>query len=290
MKPPPFAYHAPATTADAIDLLNSHDNAVLLAGGQSLMPMLNMRYVFPDHMIDLNRVKELSYIREGSGMISIGSMTRQRDIEFSSAIASQFPVIHEAVLCVGHRQTRNRGTIGGSLCNLDPSAELPAVSMLLDAVLTVRGEHHTRDLAIADFCRGYMQTALDAGELLTEIRLRPWAPAHGSAFVEYARRHGDFAIVSAAVLIETGDDNVIRRVALVIGGAAHIPQRMENIERELTGQKASSALFREAAQFCGAIEAIADAQVPSWYRKRLAVTLSDRALNIAWQRTKWKRS
>ena len=124
MKPPPFSYHDPRTVADAVGLLGSLDNAKLLAGGQSLMPMLNMRYVLPDHIIDLNRIEGLSYIRANNGALEIGAMTRQREIEFSDPVRERSPLMHEAIRQVGHRQTRNRGTLGGSLCHLDPAAEL----------------------------------------------------------------------------------------------------------------------------------------------------------------------
>ena len=124
MKPPPFSYHDPRTVADAVGLLGKLDNAKLLAGGQSMMPMLNMRFVQPDHIIDLNKVEGLSYIREANGALEIGAMTRQREIEFSDVVKKRCPLMHEAIQHVGHRQTRNRGTIGGSLCHLDPSAEL----------------------------------------------------------------------------------------------------------------------------------------------------------------------
>src|ERR1700732_1327347 len=139
MKPPLFSYHDPRTIGDAVDLLARLDNAKLLAGGQSLMPMLNMRCVLPDHLIDLNRVDGLSYIREQDGALEIGAMTRQRDIEFSDTVRKCCPLMHEAIAQVGHRQTRNRGTLGGSLCHLDPAAELVTVAAALDATLAVTG-------------------------------------------------------------------------------------------------------------------------------------------------------
>ena len=135
MKPPPFSYHDPKTVAETIELLGRLENAKLLAGGQSLMPMLNMRFVLPDHIIDLNLVEGLSYIRENNGAIEIGAMTRQRDLEFSDVLRAQFPIMHEALLQVGHRQTRNRGTIGGSLCHLDPAAELVSLATGYDATV-----------------------------------------------------------------------------------------------------------------------------------------------------------
>src|SRR5690242_19543964 len=145
MKPPPFTYYDPRTVADVVGLLGSLENAKLLAGGQSLMPMLNMRFVLPDHVIDLNRVDGLSYIRESNGALEIGAMTRQRDLEFSDLIRSRCPLMHDAILQVGHRQTRNRGTIGGSLCHLDPSAELVSVAAALDATVTVQRPNGTRE-------------------------------------------------------------------------------------------------------------------------------------------------
>ena len=186
MKPPAFGYHDPRSVADAIALLGTLDNAKLLAGGQSLMPMLNMRYVLPDHVIDLNRIDGLATLREDGDTLEIGAMTRQRDIEFSGVVRSRCPLLHEAILQVGHRQTRNRGTLGGSLCHLDPSAELVAVATALDAVVTLAGAKGEREVAFADFPQGYMTTALTPGELLTGVRFPLWRAGHGHAFVELA--------------------------------------------------------------------------------------------------------
>ena len=162
MKPPDFSYHDPRTTADVVGLLSTLENAKLLAGGQSLMPMLNMRFVLPDHVIDLNRVEGLSYIKERGDTLEIGAMTRQRDIEFSAAVKTRCPLMHEAITQVGHRQTRNRGTLGGSLCHLDPSAELVSVAAALDAKVSVVGQkRHPRDR----LCRisGRLYDARDRG-------------------------------------------------------------------------------------------------------------------------------
>src|SRR5579872_7410137 len=154
MKPPAFAYHDPRTVADAVGLLASLDNAKLLAGGQSLMPMLNMRYVLPDHVIDLNRVEGLSYIREAGGAIEIGGMTRQR--EFSDLIHAKLPLMQEAIYKIGHRQTRNRGTIGGSLAHLDPAAELVTLGAAFDATVVVTGPNGAREIAFTDYPVAYM--------------------------------------------------------------------------------------------------------------------------------------
>src|SRR5258707_1544420 len=149
MKPPPFSYHDPRSIGDAVGLLGRLENAKLLAGGQSLLPMLNMRFVLPDHVIALNRVEGLSYIRGTGSMLEIGAMTRQRDIEFSNVIRRRCPIMYEAIRNVGHRQTRNRGTLGGSLCHLDPSAELVSIAAALDAIVTVAGPAASRQIKFA---------------------------------------------------------------------------------------------------------------------------------------------
>ena len=195
MKPPPFSYHDPRTVGDAVALLGRLDNAKLLAGGQSMMPMLNMRFVQPDHIIDLNKVDGLSYIREANGALEIGAMTRQRDIEFSDLVRARCPLMHEAIQHVGHRQTRNRGTIGGSLCHLDPSAELVTVAAAMDATVTVQGPNGTRQIEFAAFPVAFMTPAIELNELVTAVSFPAWPDGHGYGFVEFSRRHGDFAIV-----------------------------------------------------------------------------------------------
>lgn len=190
MKAPAFRYLAPDTLAEALRLLAREQNARVLAGGQSLVAMLNMRFAFPDCLIDINRVAELAYLRESDGGIEIGAMTRQRDVEFSPLVARRLPLWREAILPVGHRQTRNRGTVGGSLCQLDPSAELPTVALAMDAELTAASVRGERRLRMADFFAGYMTPALEADEILTSIRVQPWPAGHGHAFLEFARRCG----------------------------------------------------------------------------------------------------
>src|SRR5579864_8937444 len=258
MKPPPFSYHDPRTVSDAVGLLSRLENAKLLAGGQSLMPMLNMRYVLPDHIIDLNKIEPLSYLRETDGVLEIGAMTRQRDLEFSDVVKAKFPIIHEAILNVGHRQTRNRGTVGGSLCHLDPSAELVTLSAAHDATVTVIGPNGTRDIAFAEFPVAFMTTALEANELLTRLRFPRWPAGHGYGFVEFSRRHGDFAIASAAALLEEDGNGKIKRVSLTLGGVGVLPVRMREVEKALVGQTASEDLVREACEACRKVDAIED--------------------------------
>ncbi|WP_043837531.1 FAD binding domain-containing protein [Muricoccus aerilatus] len=280
MKPAPFAYHDPRSIEEVLELLASLDNARLLAGGQSLMPMLNMRVAFPDHLIDLNRVEGLTGIAEEGGSIRIGAMTRQRDIEESALVRARLPLLAEALSHVGHRQTRNRGTIGGSLCNLDPSAELVAVATALDAVLEVQGPAGMRELSIHDFPTGFMTPALAPEEMLTAIRL-PLPPArHGAAFTEFARRHGDYAIVSAAALLVI-EGSRIARASLTLGGLGAGPLRLRNAEAMLVGEAPSEAAFGAAAAECAGIEAMSDPQAPAWYRRRLSAVLTRRALETA---------
>jgi carbon-monoxide dehydrogenase medium subunit len=283
MKPAPFLLHRPATLAQALDLLARTQNARIIAGGQSLMPMLAMRLALPDNLIDLNRITELSYIREDSGAIVIGAMTRQRDIEFSPLIATHLPLLREAILQVGHRQTRNRGTIGGSLCHLDPSAEMPAVMVALDAMLVAESARGRRELPMAQFAEGLMTTSLAPDEVLTQIRVQGWSRAHGAHFVEFARRHGDFAVVSAAAMIELDRKRRIARVALALGGVAAMPFRASAAERALVGQS-DSAAFARAAQTASDGEALNDPAFPAWYRRRLAVALLVKAIDGAYAR------
>jgi carbon-monoxide dehydrogenase medium subunit len=174
MKPPPFSYHDPRSVTEVVELLGRLENAKLLAGGQSLMPMLNMRFVLPDHIIDLNRVEGLSYIRENDGALEIGAMTRQRDLEYSDVVRARWPIMHEALLQVGHRQTRNRGTIGGSLCHLDPAAELVSLAAGYDATVTVVGANGQREIAFGEFPVAYMTPAIEANELVTAVRFPQW--------------------------------------------------------------------------------------------------------------------
>jgi carbon-monoxide dehydrogenase medium subunit len=198
-------------------------------------------------------------------------------------IAGGQSLMQEAILHVGHRQTRNRGTIGGSLCHLDPSAEMPTVMMALDASLLVQSTRGSRVVVMSAFAEGVMTTVLLPDEMLTQIRVRPWPDTHGAHFVEFARRHGDFAIVSAAALIEESGGK-IARASVTLGGVAAAPVRMTQVEKALVGQKASDALFREACEACRKIEALEDVHAPASYRRHLAAVLSRRALEKAHER------
>src|SRR5713226_595631 len=291
MKPPPFSYHDPRTVADTVGLLGRLENAKLLAGGQSLMPMLNFRFVQPDHIIDLNRVEGLSYIREaqdssGQAALEIGAMTRQRDLEFSDAVRARWPIMHEALLQVGHRQTRNRGTIGGSLCHLDPAAELVSLATGYDATVTVAGPDGQRELPFAEFPIAYMTPSIEPNEIVVGVRFPQWAARHGYAFVEFSRRHGDFAITSAAALLEADAAGKITRASVTIGGMGTAPSRARELEQAIVGQAPTAQLFRDACESCRKLEAIDDVHAPASYRQHLAAVLSRRALEKAHARSR----
>jgi carbon-monoxide dehydrogenase medium subunit len=280
MKPPPFQYHDPKTLAEAVDLLGKLDNAKLLAGGQSLMPMLNMRFVQPDHIIDINLVEGMSGIKESGGALEIGAMTRQRDLEFSDLIRAKCPLLHQAIMHIGHRQTRNRGTIGGSLCHLDPAAELVSVCAAHDATVMVAGPNGTREIAFANFPAGYLTPAIELNEIVTTIHIPLWPAGHKAAFIEFSRRHGDFAIVSAAALLQI-DNGKISRASVTVGGVAVAPVRASDVENAITGQAPTSELFAKACESCRSIDAMADIHASADYRQHLAAVLSRRALEKA---------
>src|SRR3982074_1375331 len=237
MKPPPFIYHDPTTVAEAVDLLGRLDNARPRAGAQSLMPMLNFRVVAPDHLVDLNRIEALSGIEIAGGVGRFGAMTRQRDLEFSSEVARAFPIMQEALSHVGHRQTRNRGTFGGSLCHLDPSAELLNMTALHDGTLTATSKSGERKIASTEWVQGVMTNALAPGEMLTGIELRAWPAGRGLAFEESARRHGDFAIAAIGCLVTLDAGGAIQKAALCVSGLGPGPVRLPRRLTRLGGGK-----------------------------------------------------
>ncbi len=214
MKPPRFEYHAPGDVDEALALLGRYGGeAKLLAGGQSLMPLLNFRLSRPAALVDLNGIRSLAYIEEDGGHVRLGAMTRQRTIEFSPVVRRRLPLLAEATALVGHLPIRTRGTIGGSLAHADPSAEYPAILAALDGTVVVRGPRGERVLTAAELFRSYLATSLGADEMLVEVRLPAMPAGAGFAFEEFSRRHGDFAIVGSRLHAD-------RRRRAVHGGAA----------------------------------------------------------------------
>ncbi|MSO69825.1 MAG: xanthine dehydrogenase family protein subunit M [Alphaproteobacteria bacterium] len=279
MKPPPFAYRDPATLGEALALLAANVDARPLAGGQSLVPMLNFRLVHPPMIVDLNRIGALAGIVIGADAATIGAMTRQRDAERDMDLARAWPLIIEALRHVGHIQTRSRGTIGGSLAHNDPAAELPAVMLALDATMSVQSARGGRKIASADFFVSTLTTALDPGELLVSIDLpRPPRDA-GFGFAELARRHGDFALAAAAVVVSRAGGGHAR---IALTGMGDGPRRALEAEAALVeGGFSDAAIAVAVAAASAAVKPIDDLHAPAWYRKKVAGVMAARACRDA---------
>ena len=286
MKPPRFSYHDPATLDEAVRLLDELDDAKVLAGGQSLLPMMNMRFVIPDHIIDLNHISGLDEIHTNGEQIYIGAMTRQRALLASSLLQTRCPLMTEALHQVGHRATRNRGTLGGSLCHLDPAAELPVVLAAHDANIQVRSSNGERTIVMQEFPAFYMTPAIEPNEIVMGINFTAWKEGHGYAFLEYARRHGDFAIVAAAVLIELSDDHQVARCSITLGGVGAGPLRLLTAESMFCSSDASDTAADEVAQICREIDTIEDVHASTAYRRHVAETLVARGLKLAMARAR----
>jgi CO/xanthine dehydrogenase FAD-binding subunit len=267
VKPAPFDYRAPRSVPEAIALLAAHaDTAKLLAGGQSLVPVLNFRLASPALLIDLNRIPELAGISETQqGGLEIGAMTRNREIEKSQVVQRRNPLLHEAMPFIAHAQIRNRGTIGGSLAHADPAAELPAIALACAAELCLQGPKGKRTLPAADFFQGLFTTALGPDEILTAVRFPAWPAGRRHAFLEVSRRHGDFAIVGVAALVD-GEE---ARVAIF--GAEDMPRLMRGSVSALPG------IAKETVQPRGDHHASAE------YRRELVEVLTRRAMEKATQ-------
>jgi CO/xanthine dehydrogenase FAD-binding subunit len=247
VKPPPFEYSAPQSVEGALALLD--DDSKVLAGGQSLVPLLNFRLARPERIVDINRIEELAYIRTGDGdTLRIGALARQADLERSQLVAERWPLLAQAVRLVGHPQIRSRGTICGSVAHADPTAELPVALTALDARFHVRGSGGDRTVSADELFVGPLTTSLRPAELLVEIEVPPLPPAARCAFQEYARTHGDFAIAGAAVMLAPG------HAAVALLGAGWTPRRAPAAERALAG----GAEAREAAAL--AAELVEDEQ------------------------------
>jgi aerobic carbon-monoxide dehydrogenase medium subunit len=284
MKPAPFQYHAPRQLKDAAELLATLPNARILAGGQSLVPMMNFRYVVADHLVDLGGIEELRGIVIGEGLLRIGAMTRQRDLELSAEVAEHCPLMVEALRHVGHRPTRNRGTIGGSLAHADPAAELSAVCAAYDAIVHVASVRGIRQIPFRQFNAGFMATKIERDEMIAAIDLPTWRAGHGFGLQEFARRRGDFALAGAAALLDVGADNTVRRAVLALFGIAAAPLRLDAAEARLIGQPLDEGAIRAAAVAAWLTEPISDIHASGEYRRHLAQVLSVRALNDAARR------
>jgi carbon-monoxide dehydrogenase medium subunit len=283
VKPVRFAYADPRSVDEALALLAEHgDDAKLLAGGQSLVPLLNLRLVRPAVIIDLNRVDGLDGLTLDGDLLRVGAMTRQRRLEKDAGVRARLPLLVEALGFVGHPPIRNRGTIGGSLAHADPAAELPALLVGLGGEVVARGRGGERVIDGAAFFRDLMTTALRPDEILTEVRLRLPSPAAGWAFLEIARRHGDFALAGVAVVVEPGPDRTVREARISLFGVGPTPVRARAAERELAGQAPTAERLRRAAEIVSeTLRPDADLHATAEYRRQVGGVLTRRALALA---------
>ena len=282
MKLPPVDYEAPKTVSEAVGLLAEYqDDASVLAGGQSLIPLLALRLARPAVLIDINGLAELSGVSAANGWVAIGAMTREYVAEESGTVASAVPLLAAALPLIGHEAIRSRGTIGGSLAHADPAAELPAVARALDAEFVVRSQAGERVIAAADWFEGYLTTSRRADELLVEVRFPAAGRGTGISFQEVARRHGDFAIVGLATSL-TLSDGVISDARLAFTGLSDVPVRAAGAEDLLAGERPSAELFEEAARRATEdLDPPADLHGSSDYRKKVAAALVRRGLPAA---------
>ena len=287
MKPAPFEYRRPREVSEVLALLREiGDDGKILAGGQSLMPMMNFRLAQPAHLIDINFVEGLDYIRSENGAVKIGCLARQARALDDALIRQRSPLIAAALAHVGYEQTRNRGTICGSLAHADPAAELPATLLALDGSVTVASARGNREIPAQKFFQSYLSTALGADEMVVETSIPEQPPNSGSSFVEFARRFGDFAIVGVATTMVLEKDRIAdARIALT--GVADKPWRERGVEERLIGQRASVELFAGVAHdLGGAIDPGSDIHASAKYRRSLAEVLTRRALNEAWNKAR----
>ena len=282
MKLPPVDYQAPATVSEAVELLAEHqDEASVLAGGQSLIPLLALRLAHPAVLIDINGIAELSGVSAADGWVAIGAMTRAYVAEESETVAGALPLLAAAMPLIGHEAIRSRGTIGGSLAHADPAAELPAVARALDAEFVVRAQSGERVVPAAEWFEGYLTTSRHPGELLVEVRFPAAGPGTGISFQEVARRHGDFAIVGLAVSLMVSEGS-ISEARLAFAGMSDVPVRATEAEDLLVGERPSTELFDEAARRAtDSVDPPADLHGSAEYRRRVAAALVRRGLRAA---------
>jgi aerobic carbon-monoxide dehydrogenase medium subunit len=284
MKPAPFEYFVPTDIAETLDLLARYgDEAKILAGGQSLMPLMNMRLARPRVLVDINRLPELSHITQGAdGDLTIGALTRQRAMERASLIRTHYPLLAAVMPSIGHFQIRNRGTIGGSIVHADPAAELPALCVALEAEFVARSAAGQRTIRAADFFRTYLTTAIEPDEMLVDIRFPPWQAQWCWGFQEVCRRQGDFALVGAIVVLQMDDDTVCRAACLTMFGVGGTPVRPQRAEEMLSGRRLDARVLAQLANIVAAeLEPDADIHASAEYRREVGGVIARRAVEMA---------
>jgi len=287
MKPAPFEYHAPDSLEQALDLMSqTAGESKILAGGQSLVPAMNFRIVQPGVLIDLNRVRELSYICEDGNLIRVGAMARERHLEFDPVIARHTPLLAEAVPFIAHPQIRNRGTIGGSLVNADPAAELPVLMLALSARLKAKSVSGERWIEAHDFFAGMFSTALAPDEILVEIELPFMPPRTGWSFMEVAPRAGDYALMGLAALVTLDEDGKCRTAKLVYLNAGDGPIDAKEAAGMLAGEMLNDSLIESVAAIASEkeIDPFGNVHTSPEFQRHLANVLTRKALRQAVQR------
>lgn len=287
MKPAPFEYHAPVTATDAVQLLSElGEDAKVLAGGQSLIPMLALRLTVFEHLVDIGRIPEIQGIERREAALWIGAGTTEAAVEASAEVATAVPLLSEATPFIGHVQIRNRGTVGGSIAHADPAAEYPAVALALDATMEVVSPAGRRTIAARDFFDGLWSTSLAPDELLVGVELPIWTGRTGFAVEEFARRHGDFAIAGATIGVELDADDRVRRCSIGLIGLGSTPERADAAEAELTGRLAADLAPEEIGRLAvaGLGSVPADAQGSAGYRRRVGAAMVARAWVTAVER------
>ena len=284
MKPAPFEYFAPTDLAEALDLLARYgDEAKILAGGQSLMPLMNMRLARPRLLVDINRLTGLGHVsRSADGVLTIGALTRQRAIERASLIQTDYPLLAAVMPSIGHFQIRNRGTIGGSIVHADPAAELPALCIALEAELTLRSATHQRTIDAADFFQTYLTTAIEPVEMLTEIRFPPWRAEWRWGFHEVCRREGDFALVGAVVVLHMDSEGMCQAARLTMFGVGGTPLRPQRAEEMMLGQRLEGRVLDQLASVVASeLEPDSDIHASAEYRREVGGVVARRAVEMA---------
>ncbi|MGR3572909.1 FAD binding domain-containing protein [Brevirhabdus sp.] len=283
MKPAPFTYHRPGSLQETLELMaRLGPTAAPLAGGQSLGPMLNMRLARPEHLVDLNDLLELDYIRDDGAVVEIGAMTRHHRLAGAAEIRSALPLLACAAATIGHYAIRQRGTLGGSVIHADPAAQLPLVALTLDAEVVLSSARGTRRVAVRDFIQSAMTVDLDEGEILTALRFPRAAPADRAGFELFSRRHGDFALASVAVSLRCDDDGRCDMLRLGVGGVGPVPMRLSAQEAAALGQRMDDATADRLAQEGACAIAVDDTpQAPAAFRRDLLRDLIARALRGA---------
>lgn len=284
MKPAPFDYHAPTSVAEAVGVLAElGDEAKVLAGGQSLVPVLALRLSAFDHLVDIGRIAELKGIERRNGHLWVGAGTTEAAVEASPDVAAAVPLLARATPFIGHPQIRNRGTLGGSIAHADPAAEYPAVALALDARMEAESPRGRRTIAAADFFTGIWSTSLEPDELLIGVSFPVWTGRCGFAVEELARRHGDFAIAGAAVGVELDADDRIRRCAIGLIGLGSTPERAVAAEADVTGRTLADVDADDLGRLAMAdLESVpADLHGSAAYRIRVGAALVARAWTTA---------